>query len=102
MKSWRDYHPNFERVTLSAYAGEYRADFPTKEQAHAFARSAQKYAAAVRRDADAPAILRAAAASDVGGVLWHLPVQMDGLWAVRGLPRAIRRMSVNEIADRLP
>lgn len=102
MKSWRDYHPNFQRVTLQAYGAEYRADFTDKQEAHAFVRSAQKFAAAVRRDPDAPAELQAAATSDAGGVLWHLPVLMDGSWAVRGLPRATKRLSVDAIADKLP
>jgi hypothetical protein len=102
MKHWRDYHPNFQRVTLQAHSGEYRAEFTTREQANAFVRAAQKFAAAIRRDDTAPTELKAAADSETGGVLWHLPVQLDGSWAVRGLPRASKRLSVNAIAENLP
>jgi hypothetical protein len=102
MKHWRDYPPNFQRVTLQAHSGEYRADFAQKEHAHAFVRLIQKFAAAVRRDDTAPTELRAAAMQETGGVLWHLPVLLDNVWAVRGLPRASKRLSVNAIAENLP
>lgn len=102
MKSWRDYHPNFQRVTLQAHSHTYRATFTSAEWANAFVRAAQKFASSVRADPDAPAELKAATTREAGGVLWQLPVQENGSWIVVGVPRPKRRTTVDEIAESLP
>jgi hypothetical protein len=101
MKPFTAYPEAFQRATIAAHCGEYRASYSEKAEAHAAVRLLQKYAAAVRRDPAAPLELRFACADREGGVLWHLPKLENGSWIILGHPRGKAKVTLADVAARL-
>jgi hypothetical protein len=97
------YHPAYTRALLAAATDGYRVAFDSAEQANAFVRMVQKFAASVRRDPAAPGELRTAARLGEGGIMWRLPVLEDaGKWAVASAFRGRPTITQHDIGERLP